>query len=93
MAVFYLKNRLSKRAAGLRRNKVENEALFHCFIGVSGSLRRRFRWPELFSWVGTKFWTIFQTEVFRVPLTNGVREYQCNLFNRIEMSVEDDQES
>ena len=46
------KKRPSKRAAGLRRNKVENEALFRRFIGVSGSLRRRFRWPELFSWVG-----------------------------------------
>ena len=48
MAVFYLKKRPSKRADGLRRNNVENEALFRRFIGVSGSLRRRFRWPELF---------------------------------------------
>ena len=51
MAVFYLKKRPSKRADGLRRNKAENEAFFRSFIGVSDSLRRRFRWPELFSWV------------------------------------------
>ena len=55
MAVFYLKNRPSKRADGLRRNKVENEVSFRRFIGVSGSLRHRFRWPELFSWVEVEY--------------------------------------